>query len=62
MEMETGIVDPVFAASPCEELILLVPLPPFLIDLCTEILTLTSIGGVPSNHLLSFILLRLTVR
>ena len=59
-EIEASIVEPVFAVSSCEELVLPVPLPPLLIDLCTQIMTLTAIGGVRNNHLLSSMLIRLT--
>ena len=59
-EVDGSIVDPVFAVSSCEELILPIPLPPLLIDLCTQVVPLTAIGGVRNNHLFCLIIVRLT--
>nr|CAP47469.1 putative integron gene cassette protein [uncultured bacterium] len=42
-EIEGSIVEPVFAVSSCKELILSVPLPPLLFDLCAQIVSLTTI-------------------
>ncbi|UCG05723.1 MAG: hypothetical protein JSV83_17685, partial [Desulfobacterales bacterium] len=60
-EKEGSIVKPVFAVSSCEELILPIPFPPLLIDLCTQIMAITAIGRVRNNHLFCLILFRLTL-
>ena len=49
-----------FLGELLEKLILPIPLPPLLIDLCAQITTLTAIGGVRNNHPCSLILFRLT--